>query len=228
MRIATWNVERLKHIADLDKILSACQSIAADILVLTETDQRLHPDYRFCYATPTLTQQPINYAPTENRVSIYTNYPCVRQHPTYDAKTSICVELETECGNILVYGTIIGIYGNRHPSFMEDLKHQADDFLRLSKIADGLCVCGDFNCSFADNYYFTKAGRSSLLEVFEKAGLRLLTEKQPECIDHIAVSERLVSDKVILVEEWNIDKKLSDHKGIAVEIFSDGRNAHEE
>lgn len=119
MKIATWNVERLKHKADLDKMISACRSVAADILVLTETDQRLHPDYRFCYATPTLTQQPINYAPSENRVSIYTNYPCVRQHRTYDADTSICVELETECGNVLVYGTIIGIYGNRHPPSMK-------------------------------------------------------------------------------------------------------------
>lgn len=176
MKIATWNVERLKHKADLDKMLSACQSIAADILVLTETDQRLHPDCCFCYATPALTLQPISYAHTENRVSIYTNYPCVKRHPTYDADTSICVELETERGNILVYGTIIGIYGNRHPSYMEDLKQQADDILRLSQIGDGLCVCGDFNCSFADNYYFTKAGRTALLEVFEKAGLRLLTK----------------------------------------------------
>lgn len=218
MKIATWNVERLKHKADLDKLLSACDDVAADILVLTETDHRLNPDYRFCYATPTLPLQPIDYAPTENRVSIYTNYPCVRQHPTYDADTSLCVELETEHGNILVYGTIIGIYGNRHPSFMEDLKRQADDILRLSQIGDGLCVCGDFNCCFADNYYFTKAGRATLLEVFEKAGLRLLTERQPECIDHIAVSERLVPNIDVPVAEWNIDKKLSDHKGIVVAI----------
>lgn len=218
MKIATWNVERLKHKADLDKMISACRSVAADILVLTETDQRLHPDYRFCYATPTLTQQPINYAPSENRVSIYTNYPCVRQHRTYDADTSICVELETECGNVLVYGTIIGIYGNRHPSFNEDLRRQADDVSRLSRLGDGFFICGDFNCSFADNYYFTKLGRSILLETCAQNGIRLLTESVSECIDHVAVTAEFVGNSTIHIEEWNLDKSLSDHKGIAVTV----------
>ena len=43
MKIATWNVERLKHKKQLDQIQGLCNSIKADILVLTETDKRLHP-----------------------------------------------------------------------------------------------------------------------------------------------------------------------------------------
>ncbi len=219
MKIATWNIERLKHKSHLDTLKTNCDRVDADILVLTETDQRLRPDFKYCYETPLLAAiLPDFYAPTENRVSIYTNYPCVRQHKTYDADTSLCIELETERGNLLVYGTIIGIYGNRHSTFMEDLRRQADDVSRLSRLGDGFCICGDFNCIFADNYYFTKLGRSILLETCSQNGIRLLTESMPECIDHVAVTAEFVGNSSVHIEEWNLDKCLSDHKGIAVTL----------
>lgn len=219
MKIATWNVERLKHKAHLNTIKAECERVGADVFVLTETDQRLRPDFKFCYETPLLAAiQPDYYAPTENRVSIYTNYPCVRQHETYNAATSLCVELETERGNLLIYGTIIGIYGNRHPSFKEDLRRQADDVSRLSRLGDGFCICGDFNCSFSDNYYFTKLGRSILVETCDQNDIRLLTGIVPECIDHVAITAEFVGNSSVHIEEWNLDKYLSDHKGIAVTL----------
>lgn len=217
MKIATWNVERLKHKKHLDQIQRLCNSIQADILVLTETDKRLHPDYAFCCESASLAEdKTIPYAVTENRVSIYTNYPIVQQHRTYDPRTALCVELKTEAGNLLVYGTIIGILGNRHPSFMEELYHQSDDIRHLSKKGDCFCVCGDFNCTFSDNYYFTQAGRTELRNLFQETELSLLTAERAECIDHIAVSRRFASFAQLTVEEWNEDKLLSDHKGIAV------------
>ena len=54
MKLATWNVERLKHDKDLDKICRICNKIKADVLVLTETDHRISPDYKYCYQTPLL------------------------------------------------------------------------------------------------------------------------------------------------------------------------------
>lgn len=97
LRIATWNIERLKHKKSLEQILLACEQIQADILVLTETDHRVCPDYQYSFHTPPLAEiQPVFYSPTENRVSIYTNYPCVRQHKTCDVYTALCVELETK------------------------------------------------------------------------------------------------------------------------------------
>ena len=163
MKIATWNVERLKHQNSLDKILSAIEDAEADIIVLTETDERIKPHYRYGFHTPKLRDAPSNYHmpgrykdylvsdfynPTENRVSIYTNYPCVKQYETYDKYTAVCVDLETEVGNLLVYGTIIGILGNRDESFKQDLLLQTKDYERLSKTGN-ICICGDFNCSFA-------------------------------------------------------------------------------
>lgn len=37
MKIATWNVERLRHKRNLDDIIKACNRVEADVLVLTET-----------------------------------------------------------------------------------------------------------------------------------------------------------------------------------------------
>ena len=217
LRIATWNIERLKHKNSLEQILLACEQIQADILVLTETDHRVCPDYQYSFHTPLLTDiQPTFYTATENRVSVYTNYQCVRQHKTCDEYTALCVELETEKGRLLVYGTIIGIYGNRHPSFLKSLTKQLDDIERLSTGGTPVCICGDFNCSFSDNYYFTKPGREALLRTFSEHDIELLTKNEAECIDHIAVSKRFAANSSIQVVEWNQDKLLSDHKGIAV------------
>lgn len=191
--------------------------MSADILFLTETDRWLRPAYRYCYETPLLTKEGTLYnKSTENRVAIFSNYPCIRQYETYDKNTAICVELETENGNLLVYGTIVGVYGNRHSDYIPDLKSQMEDMQRFSKLADGFCFCGDFNCSFSDNYYFTKDARRIFFEVFAENNIQLLTATQPECIDHIAVSKNFVGN--IVVEEWNTDKLLSDHKGISVTL----------
>ncbi|SFW18738.1 endonuclease/exonuclease/phosphatase family protein [Selenomonas ruminantium] len=232
MKIATWNVERLKHQSSLDKIISVIEAVQADIIVLTETDERIKPNYRYSFHTPKLRDAPADYRmpgcykdyavadvheATENRVSIYTNYPCVSQHKTYDKYTALCIELETDAGKLLVYGTIIGIIGNRDESFKQDLLQQVGDFERLSKWGD-ICVCGDFNCSFADNYYFTNFGRETLRESFMRNKIALLTGSRQECIDHIAISRNFIGAGDITVSEWNLDKSLSDHKGIVAEI----------
>lgn len=227
MKIATWNTERLKHRKSLTKNISACNRTRADILVLTETDERICPNYKYRFQTPTPPDiklpsydQPLHYEPTEHRIAIFTNYKPVGQHATFDKYTALCIELETERGPLFVYGTIIGVLGNRHPSFKKDLRKQLDDYKRLSADGNSLCVCGDFNCSFADNYYFTKDGRDLLLRSFAENHIELLTADIPSCIDHIAVSEEFLADDSIQIEEWNLGKTLSDHKGISVEFVS--------
>jgi hypothetical protein len=183
VRIATWNVERLRHKQELDKILLACEQAKADILVLTETDAQIHPSYRNCFHTLPLTGITVpRYKPTENRVSIFTNYNCAYQHPTYDPYTSLCVELETE------------------------------------RDGQSLCVCGDYNLSFADNYYFTAEGRNRLLGCFAENHISLLTGDRTECVDHIAISNSFIQNASVVISEWNLDKKLSDHKGTLTEL----------
>lgn len=218
MRIAAWNVERLKHKSKLDRIIECCSRTRADILVLTETDRQIQLPYPCCLETlPVKVCSPKLYRHTENRVSIYTRYEWSRDLATYDPYTARCVELQTERGKLLVYGTIMGIFGNREGSYRRDLQRQIEDIQRLSKLGS-LCVIGDYNCSFSDDYYFTKIGRDMLVKCFEKSGITVLTASQSECIDHIAVSAGFLSGLEMTVEEWNGDKTLSDHKGILVDM----------
>lgn len=39
-----------------------------------------------------------------------------------------------------------------------------------------------------------------------------------ECIDHIAISEKFIDSSTIEIREWNLEKSLSDHKGIVVSL----------
>ncbi|MBO6178150.1 MAG: endonuclease/exonuclease/phosphatase family protein [Selenomonadaceae bacterium] len=232
MKIATWNIERLKRKSSSDEILNAIEKINADILVLTESDKRLRPIYKYEFHTPMLSEAPSDYhlpgrykdyrasdfyAVSENRVSIYTNYPCVNRHQTYDKYTALCVELETPYGNLLVYGTIMGILGNRDDSFLKEVVHQTEDFASLSELGN-LCICGDFNCSFADNYYSNETGREAIRDSFRKNNIFLLTKDKTECVDHIAISREFSLNYPSKIKEWNFNKTLSDHRGIMVDV----------
>ena len=228
MKIATWNVERLKRKSDLSKINLLLDELKADILVLTETDSRVSlPKYKNHIKTsPLIEIDKLNYLETENRVSIYTNYEITNHFETFDSHTSVCVELKTELGNLVVYGTIIGVYGNRNESFKTDLEKQIADFERLSS-GNNFCVIGDYNISFSDNYYFTVYGREQLNKSFDKNGLALLTRNKTECIDQIALSKNFIDNYTIATQEWNEDKKLSDHKGIFVHLANKKPSNHE-
>jgi len=230
MRIATWNVERLKHKNKLDLILEACKAVDADILVLTETDVRVKPEYPYCYRTTSLkdVEVPIiyrgekvfvRYADTENRVSIFTRYKCLKEYATYDGCTALCVELATEFGNLCIYGTIMGVHGNREASFQPDIEKQMEDIRRLAEEGRNVCVIGDYNLSFSDNYYHTTLGRQMVQNCFGNSGISILTAERPQCIDHISISDSFMAEhRVTEIDEWNLDKRLSDHKGIAVQI----------
>lgn len=62
MRIATWNVERLKHRKFLDKMLRAIKEVNADILVLTETDEGIKPSFPYSFHTLKLSEVPADYS----------------------------------------------------------------------------------------------------------------------------------------------------------------------
>ena len=74
--IATWNIERLKHKKQINTIISECESLGADILILTETDTSVKPDFKYFFQTELLQgiTEPVIYNDTESRVSIFTNY----------------------------------------------------------------------------------------------------------------------------------------------------------
>ncbi len=118
---------------------------------------------------------------------------------------------------IATWNVEMGIFGNREVSYISDLQKQVEDIRRLSELGN-LCVIGDYNCSFSDNYYYAKSGRDMLLQCFCQNDMTVLTAENTECIDHIATSSVFLSGFHIAIGEWNTDKELSDHKGIVVDI----------
>jgi len=217
MKIATWNLERPVYTsARLSKIHEILISLDADILILTETNKNigLGSNYHQYHSSDIAD---LMYSNGEVRTSIYSKYPSLGRISTFNEQTAICEIIDAPIGNIAVYATIIGIYGNRHPNFKTDLELQIQDFKKIGSQYP-MIIAGDFNISFGDNYYYTKDGRDKLNAVFEELGMLNLTKGVAQNIDHIVISEGLFGGGKVDIETWNLEKKLSDHIGVVVEI----------
>jgi endonuclease/exonuclease/phosphatase family metal-dependent hydrolase len=218
MKIATWNIERPNKASKNNQAIIDCLGrIDADIVILTETNEIIKPAGNYdCYHSSKLGEA--YYKDGEKRVSIYSRYGLIRRFETFRSDTSICVQFDTPYGDLAVYGTVIGIYGNRHKNFIEDLDQQLLDFDKIAKTGN-ICIGGDLNMSFSDNYYYAREGRQKLNTSFTKLNLLNLTVNIPQNIDHIILTKTFVGERIIKIEMWNMDKKLSDHIGVAVDII---------
>ena len=200
------------------RLWNVFRKIDADILILTEYNSILElPFYEHKITSEQLRESPYHYKESERRVAIFSKFPIIKSFKTYDSQTSCCVELETNFGNLIVYGTVVGIIGNTDPDFKTDLIKQIEDINTISKMGN-FCYAGDLNISFSDNYYFTKFGRETFLDCFKSNQLKNLTENISGNIDHIILTESFVTQFKSDISEWNIGKKLSDHKGICIEL----------
>ena len=218
MKIATWNIDRLQSKKNVIPLAECIRKIDADILVLTEYNSILElPFYDYKITTEPLPESPYHYKETERRVAIFSKFPIKKRFKTYDSQTSCCVELETNFGNLIIYGTVVGIIGNTDPNFKTDLIKQTEDINTISKLGN-FCYAGDLNISFSDNYYFTKFGREILVECFKTNQLLNVTESLSENIDHIVLTESFANQFNYEITEWNVDKKLSDHKGVCLNL----------
>ena len=147
MKIATWNLERpSKNGHKTPAILQCLQKLNADILVLTETNECIdlgndYEDYQ------TEKYEGINCKQGDRQVSIFSKYPIIRHLPTFRADTNLCVEIKTPLGKLIVYGSIIGNFGNRGDQFKTDLDKQLLNFEAYGK-TNNLCIIGDLNISF--------------------------------------------------------------------------------
>ncbi len=221
MKIATWNVERPSDSSKTRnaKIIDALKEVDADILILTETNAIIHPgdEYSPFATTSLLLLYESYYKVDENRTTIWSKYAASQYLETYDGFTSICTGIKTPLGDLNVYGTVIGIHGNRRESFDADLNKQIGDWKRICA-GGNICVAGDFNISFGDNYYYTKDGRQKINDCFNELKIENMTERIPENIDHIAISMSFLKSLKPVTSVWNQDKKLSDHIGVCVTL----------
>ena len=96
------------------------------------------------------------------------------------------------------------------------------DFKRIGT-TENFCILGDLNISFSDDIYFTIDGREKLISSFEELGIKLMTKEITKNIDHIVLTKEFIADKKVITEFWNDtenkETRLSDHKGVFIEIF---------
>lgn len=218
IKIATWNIQRLEKRRN-QLIVDQLALINADILVLTETNSIIQPEPYYCISTEPLPADfdQVKYHPGENRVSILTKYPIITRHETYDPFTTVCADIETPFGLLTVYGSIIGVFGNRQPRFDNDLYGQILDF---EKIFPGrqVCLAGDLNITFSGRPWPGRKARQTLAHAFDKFGLTNTTSNIPDTVDHIVLSKDFLINKQVETETWNKKKALSDHVGHVVRL----------
>jgi exonuclease III len=222
MKIATWNIERptlngKKSTAIVDYL----KKLNADILVLTETNEFINLGTAYeLFHTEIFSGD--FYKPGDRQVSIFSKYPIVRQIPTFRADTSLCLAIDTPYGELVVYGTIIGNFGNGGDQFKLDLEKQLTDFESIGK-TQNFCIIGDLNISFSDDIYFTKEGRRKLRNSFEQLGMKIMTAQITHNIDHIVLTKEFIANKKIINGFWNDTEnkitRLSDHKGVFIDLF---------
>jgi len=226
MKIATWNIERpAKNGNKTAEIIKFLRELNADILVLTETNDFIDLGVDYTVHHTSILQDKM-YIIGERRVSIFSKFPLAdntTSFETFNAASALCVNLKTSFGELTVYGTIIGILGNGGIQFRDDLEKQLLDFKNINKQTKNFCIIGDLNISFTDNYYFTKLGRDKLNTLFEKQQMKNYTAYLKHNIDHIILTKKFVGKRRFIVSYWNETEnkqtRLSDHKGVMIEIF---------
>jgi endonuclease/exonuclease/phosphatase family metal-dependent hydrolase len=225
MKIINFNIERLLILSKLKPVIELIKSYDADIIVLTETNSTLidlSENYFAQHSKPlSKNQDNVNfYREGENRVSIYSKYPIKSRIQTTDEFTSLAIELETTFGNLIVYGTIVGIFGYSRDKdrFVKDFNEQESDFKKIFA-NENVCLVGDLNISLSGWIYPSKEYRENLNNIINQFDLDKSTGNLDDNIDHILISKKFIKNREIQVEEFNSDKKLSDHIGICLTVI---------
>ena len=239
MRIATWNLERVSAAEPRARRLrEVMRAVAADVWVLTETDERLAPEEGMTGISSTTPERA--HRDGERWVTIWARDYQLEALPTIDPIRTVCVRLSRQNGTpLLVYGTVLPWRADRRfrplvgaEAFCYALAHQAADWaaLRSANPDHILCVAGDFNQEATPP---CRVGTSKGLRAFSRAldssGLVCLsrdlsvpmsrhTGGARNTIDHICLTAEFAS-WAIRLQCWPNDLDgLTDHFGTSVEL----------
>lgn len=242
LRIATWNLERPKMngIAKNSRRLEKIREIDADLWVLTETSSAITLDG---YQSLASGSESGYHSTGENFVTIWSRWPIRRRLPTFDSTLTVCAEVDSPVGPMIVFGTII-TYANdvgpngtarRWEEHRKSIAYHTADWHRLRKeFPDHLfCVAGDFNQSRdGSGWYEDLQSVKMLTSGLDRCSLQCVTEDDMRAIgilqsrasiDHICLSKSLAS-QVVAVGAWEGRTadgcRMSDHNGIVVDIYA--------
>ncbi len=192
----------------------------ADIIILTETNSVIGPERDYhSLSSASLYQVPgeIDYKERECRVSIFSKYPFIRQLPTQDPTMTVCGEVQTPFGALVIYGTVIGDLGGKGGSFKNDLDVQFAELEQLAK-QNNVLFAGDLNISFSGYIYPSREEVNRTKAMFEKLSLSNLTHDLANNAIHCLISDGFLTQRRISITREMFDKKITDHGFIHVTI----------
>jgi endonuclease/exonuclease/phosphatase family metal-dependent hydrolase len=237
MKIATWNVGYGVSPSKNNRILEQMESVDADIWVLTETHDGLHPPTPGSWRRISSDQRPLEAKVVKDGSrwsTIWSRLPIIeRLLPTYDPIRTTAGVIDTPLGRLIVFGTVLPWYHDAGRTVAEEIAHQSDDWCNMVKSHGdvSICVAGDFNVNLdGPHYYGSKEGKKAVRRTLESYGLAALTDfdhtgpVQRELyglIDHIAVSAPFASHAGA-IDIWQRENERgevrSDHCGVAIEF----------
>jgi hypothetical protein len=238
VRIANWNVQRLRSLASPRglRVAEWFRRIEADLWILTETHAAIAPgDVYRCVAT---FGEGRRAAASEEWVAIWSRWEMSRLDVVDDPIRCVAARVMHPEGSFIVYGTVLPWIGSTwrgHQSgeaFQRALALQAQEWLQLrNEFPDEpLIVAGDFNQDLLDRgrYYGSSAGRNALRKALHSAGVTAVTGGAADpvrststhaTIDHVGVSGEWTVGRMTRFPDTPVpDRRCSDHFGISAEV----------
>lgn len=222
MKISLWNLMR-PHPGSNSRnqfFIDRLNEENADILILTETNTLIKPDGDYHSLSSTRLSgeiKGVKYKEGECRVMVFSKYPFIRLITTANPEMSVCGEVETPFGKLIVYGTVIGDLGGRGGSFKEDLAVQSEELTQLAKQGNVL-FGGDLNISFTGPVYPSRDAADKATTLFKNLSLNNLTQHFPNNAVHCVISNSFIENKHITECRASFDKKITDHSLITLRI----------
>ena len=230
MKVANWNVEwGTPRSRRTPEILRRLSDLSADVLCLTETDDRLlaeeghtiaaRPDYGY------------GHQETRRKVLLWSRKSWVNVddegHEAMPPGRFISGVTQTPLGEVTVIGICIPWWGCRTEARRgPDRKMRWEDHgqyldclteLLLNRPTCRLIVLGDFNQIIGPGSHAPKYLQSALLGAFPP-GMTIVTAElvfgQRKAIDHIALGEGLWAESLGVISNVHSGGKLSDHFGL--------------
>lgn len=222
MKILSWNLERPnknpKSIKNIF-IIELIEKINPDIIFLTETNSSINFSGYFCHKSTELPEIHDNqhYKTGENRITIFSKFPIEKIIETYDSYTAICCKINSEIGELLLYGSIIGSFGGKDEFFKNDLRNQKYEIEILAR-NQNLIYSGDLNISFSGFPYPSKNIIYEMNDFFNLNLLKNITSVYENSAIHIVASKEILKAKKIKQEMIEIETQISDHNLVLVEM----------
>ena len=222
MKVSVWNLMRptSKTVERNSLFVDTLNQIDPDIIILTETNSKIEfGDKYFSVSTTPLPKlvHKYSYEAGENRVTIFSKFPFIRQIETADSYTSVCAETMTPFGQLIIYGTIIGYLGGLSEPFESDLKKQTLDLTQLAK--DGnIFFGGDLNIAFSGRPYPSKLVVQNVSDLFDNLALTNLTKDLNDSAIHAVISNSFLESKQVKADRILFDKKITDHSLVTITL----------